>query len=502
MPRLTATLLACSLATMTAATIGRAEAPAWTAGAAVADITPKHWPIPLVGSFSFRLADKAHDPLSVRALVMSDGTHRMAIAVVDSCLIGREVLDRAKAIASKESGIPTSWMLVSATHTHSAPPANAAYRVDDHSKGGKGEKSLDSQRSYVDDLVEGIAAAIVNADKNRQPAQVGWSSSAVPDEVFNRRWFMKHGTIPTDPFGGTTDLVKMNPPRGSKNLINPAGPTDPEVSVLAVRDKKGRPIAVLANYSLHYVGGIPGGMVSADYFGEFARLMENRLRGQRPTKGFVAILSNGTSGDINNINFRNPRPPREPFEQVKIVAAKVADATFQAYRDTAFHDWVSLGMTERELTLQRREVTKEQVEAAKKTLATEDEKQLPRLAKAYARRAISLAGRAETSDIKLQALRIGELGIVAIPFETFVEIGLEIKERSPLHPTFTIELANGADGYLPTPEQHKLGGYETWLGTNKVEYNASRKITETLLDMLESLAAQKKSASGVATRAR
>ena len=44
----------------------------------------------------------------------------------------------------------------------------------------------------------------------------------------------------------------------------------------------------------------------------------------------------------------------------------------------------------------------------------------------------------------------------------FVEIGLEIKKKSPLKPTFTIELANGYNGYLPTPEQHELGGYETW----------------------------------------
>ncbi len=71
--------------------------------------------------------------------------------------------------------------------------------------------------------------------------------------------------------------------------------------------------------------------------------------------------------------------------------------------------------------------------------------------------------------IMLQAIRIGELAIATSPFETFAETGLEIKRRSPFKPTFTIELANGCYGYLPTPEQHRLGGYETWLGTNWVE---------------------------------
>ena len=84
-------------------------------------------------------------------------------------------------------------------------------------------------------------------------------------------------------------------------------------------------------------------------------------------------------------------------------------------------------------------------------------------------------------------MRIGELGIAAIPFEVFSEIGLELKARSPLKPSFTIELANGGYGYLPTPEQHKLGGYETWLGTNKVEVQSSVKIVNALLEMFAEL---------------
>src|SRR5688500_6723366 len=98
-----------------------------------------------------------------------------------------------------------------------------------------------------------------------------------------------------------------------------------------------------------------------------------------------------------------------------------------------------------------------------------------------------LAESPEEVSVPLQAVRIGDVGIAAIPFEVFAEMGLEIKARSALKPTFTISQANGAFGYLPTPEQHKLGGYETWLGTNRVEVDASRKITEAVLDMLGTL---------------
>jgi hypothetical protein len=94
-----------------------------------------------------------------------------------------------------------------------------------------------------------------------------------------------------------------------------------------------------------------------------------------------------------------------------------------------------------------------------------------------------------TVKVKLQAFRVGELGIVAIPCEVFVEIGLEIKKKSPLKATFTIELANGYNGYLPTPEQHKLGGYETWRARSAyLEAGASPKIVATVKQLLKAVA--------------
>src|SRR5438067_8772467 len=104
-------------------------------------------------------------------------------------------------------------------------------------------------------------------------------------------------TLQADPFGGLTDQVKMNPGYLHKDLAQPAGPTDPDVSVLSVQSPDGRPLALLANYSLHYVGGVAP--LSADYFGPFAdRTME--LLGAEQTP-LVRILSNSTSGHINNI---------------------------------------------------------------------------------------------------------------------------------------------------------------------------------------------------------
>ena len=89
--------------------------------------------------------------------------------------------------------------------------------------------------------------------------------------------------------------------------------------------------------------------------------------------------------------------------------------------------------------------------------------------------------------LPLQAVRLGDTAVVAIPFETLVEIGLELKRRSPFRTTIVVGIANGYNGYLPPPNQHELGGYETWLGTSRVQKDASVLIVDQLLDMLAEL---------------
>ncbi len=459
---------------------GSSDEPTFRAAAFAIDVTPRVWPLPMVGSFSYRLAESAHDPLHSRALVLDDGSMQLAIAVVDNCYIPRSVLDEAKSRAATATSISTNRMLISATHTHTAPPPAPGIGL----RGPEANAHVDNEALYSEQLIQGIADSIVEAHSRLQPAEIGWAATDVPDEVFNRRWFMKAGSIPADPFGSTTDRVRMNPPRGSPDLVEPAGPTDPEVSVVSVRTRSGQPLALLANYSLHYVGAIPPGQVSADYFGEFAAAISQRLGA---TENFVGILSNGTSGNINNIDFTKPNPTREPFEQVRNVAGKVADAVAKSYGSIEHLPTADLAMAERELTLSLRKPSPEVYEQSKKLLANVPLADYTR-PHIYAQWAIGLQEGPDSTDVKLQAIRIGNIGIAALPFETFAEIGLELKAKSALKPMFTIELANGAEKYLPTPDHHELGGYETWLGTNQVEKQASVKVSAALLELLAEVA--------------
>ncbi len=448
------------------------------AGAATADITPQQWPVELIGSFSKRLAGHAWDRLNARAVVLDNVETRLAFVTVDSCLVPRTLFDEAKRRAAELCGMPADHILTAATHTHSAP------RV-------KNGRNVEAPAHYVEQMTRGIVSALQQATDNLAPAELGWGTCQVPEEVHNRRWFMKEGGIIPNPFGETTDIVRMNPPRGRGLLDRPAGPTDPEVVFLSVRTHEGRPIALLANYSLHYVGGVPGGGVSSDYFGEFADQLAAKLfpDEQRDTlPPFVGILSNGTSGDVNNINFTNPQPRAKPFVRIREVASRLVERVFEAMPAVKYKRSVPLSMAQQELTLKVRKPTPDQVARANQFLAEPDEKNLPMRAKAYADRTLALHEHPGTEAIVLQAVRVGDVGVTSIPCEVFTEIGLRLKKQSSLQPSFTMELANGHYGYLPTPRQHELGGYETWMGTNNLEIEASDKIEAVLRELMQKVA--------------
>jgi hypothetical protein len=297
---------------------------------------------------------------------------------------------------------------------------------------------------------------------------------------------MKPGTLLADPFGNTSDRVQMNPGYQNPNLDRPAGPIDPDISFLSVHRGDNKPLAFLANYSLHYVGGVQP--LSADYFAAFADKIRALLGGDEQ---FVGIMSNGTSGNINNINFGGPAPSKQgEGEQIKVVADSVAQAAYAAYKqEVRYRDWVPLRMTEKEIELGVRLPTEADMEKAREIIARAKNGKLVSLPEVYARETVLLAKYPPRVKAKLQAIRIGELGIVSSPCETFVEIGLEIKKKSPLKPTFTIELANGYNGYLPTPEHFQLGGYETWRARSSyVTPDSGPKITATLLELLKEVA--------------
>jgi putative membrane-bound dehydrogenase-like protein len=435
------------------------------AGAYAQDITPKEFPVIVNGGFTEVIATKANDTLHARAIVLDDGREKLALVVVDSCMLPRELLDDAKARAAKLTGIPPDRMLISATHSHTAPSS-------------MGCLGSDADANYVKTLPDLLARAIQQADKRLAPAQVAFTVVNDPDHTAARRWVFRPDRMRKDPFGDLTVRANMHPGYLAPDAIGPTGPIDPGLSVLAIRHADGKPLALLANYSMHYVGTTP---LSADYYGRFCDDLRALLKAD---DDFVGVMSQGTSGDMWLADYAKPKPTTRP--DIDSFAQALATEVTTAIKDLKYHD-ADFAMTEATLTLKRRVPDAKRLAWAKEKVAALGDNKPKTQPDIYAREAIFLHDEPQR-ELKLQAVRIGDVAIAAIPNEIYALTGLKIKATSPLPQTFTIGLANGSEGYIPPPEQHKLGGYTTWPArTAALEPEAEPKIVRAILPLLETV---------------
>lgn len=454
-----------------------AEEPApLRAGAAAVNVDPEQWPAIVNGGFLRREAGTVHDPLHARAIVIErEGAGRIAIVVVDSCMMPRDLLDEAKALAAERTGIAADRILISATHTHTAPAAMGAL-------------GCEVDAAYAPLLPPRIAEAIAQADARLAPAEIGYANVPAPGHTANRRWIFRPGVVHNDPFGEATVRANMHPGSQNPDAAGPSGPVDDELSILAIRAADDhRPIALLGAYAMHYFGsGVAA--VSADYFGRFADIVEESLTpdagGEEDRPPFVAMMANGTSGDLWWKDYSRPDYSRDVGEY----AGAMADLARQAYESMTFHAEPVLAMAETKITLDRRTPDADRLAWARETVERVGDRPPRNQAEVYAFEQIYLHEQ-PTAELILQAIRIGDFAITAIPNEVYAITGLKLKHHSPLQLVMNISLANGSEGYIPPPEQHALGGYNTWPArTAALEVEAEPKIADAVLSLLEQVA--------------
>jgi hypothetical protein len=441
------------------------------AGSYAIDISPRVLPAIQNGGFLERTTDRIGDPLHARCLVMSDGDTTVGIAIVDSCMIPRDVCDAIKRQVRQDCGIATDRILIAATHTHSAPS------MMDYCLGSR------KDAAYTEFAIPRIAAGIVRAHGLMEPAKAGWAIAEAPHHTHCRRWIHRSDAFENDPFGERTVRAMMHPGYRNPAYLMPAGPVDSRLTLLSVQSAAGRPIAVLANYSMHYFGGAKG--FSADYFGDFARYLEGKLGHDAPSvPAFVGIMSQGTAGDLHWMDYSQPE--RRDYTR-RQYAQELGDIAINALEDIDYRSDIDLAMAETRLSLHRRLPSKSRLEWAEATEKTRNGQRPRNLQEVYAEQALWIRDN-PSAELVLQALRIGELGVAAIPNEVFAVTGLKLKAQSPIQPLMNLELANGAEGYIPPPEQHYLGGYTTWPArTAGLETEAEPKIVDALLGLMEKI---------------
>ena len=440
------------------------------AGAFAMDVTPTKFPVIVNGSFLSQTADKAHDRLHVRWLVLDDGKMRVALGVLDTCVIPGEFADAVKVDAAKATGIPAKRIMLSATHTHSAPSLMRCLGTD-------------ADPHYPAFALPLIVDGLKRALDNLAPVRVGWAVAQAPQHTHTRIWIRRPDKMLTDPFGEVTVRANMHPGYQNPDAIGPSGPSDPALTLLAVQTPDEQPIAVLANYSMHYFGA---SAVSADYYGVFAEKIGPLIGATDSDPAFVGIMSQGTSGDQHWMDYSQPKRDTSLDGYADELARIAADA----YQTIVFQDWLPLVMREKTLRIATRQPDAKRLAWARDLVEKMNGRPPKSQPEVYAREQLWLKENPVRS-VKLQALRVGELGIAIWPCEAFALSGLKIKAQSPLQPAMNIELANGEEGYIPPPELHPLGGYNTWAcRTAGLEAHAEPKLVEALLDLLEDVSGQ------------
>ena len=286
------------------------------------------------GGFRPRYAENVDDELFAKAVVIDNGTTRIAIITCDLIAIPEKVADAAKARIAERCDIPTAHIMVNATHTHTAVAIADLLGVDE-------------DPGYTEWVPLKIADAVELAVWRLKPARVGFASVDEERITFNRRWHMKNGT------------VRFNPGIEHPDLVEPTGTIDPELAMMYVEaTDDGTPISAVANFSLHYIGTDNGSALSADYFGHFDRLMRHYLGDT-----CISLLWNAASGQINNTDFSGRTKWTASGHQQAVKMANVLAGHFIVEKQLMkMHETLDLSGDLATLTFQRKEITAEDLE--------------------------------------------------------------------------------------------------------------------------------------------
>jgi neutral ceramidase len=436
-------------------------------GVAATDITPPLG-IPLAGYYHERGADGVLDPLFSKAMVIESDGERAAFVILDLIGITRAITDQARTEIEKTTGIKGDHVMISATHAHTGPVlANRGKLSSD--MGGQQSIAVD----YTEALPAKIAASVRRANERLQPAQLSVAKGRCEGLTFNRRYFMRDGSVGWNP-------GKLNP-----EIVMPAGPVDPEVSLLYVEqpDAAGptQSIASYVNFAMH-PDTCGGSKISADWPGALGRV----LAGYHGTN-HLTLVANGTCGNLNHFDTSWRWPQGTAIEQHRI--ATILGATvFQAYKDLRPLTIGPLRAKSELVELALPEITPAQVEEARQTLAaTKDDRagNFMKLVRSY--RAVDVAGReGKPHHVEVQVIAFGnDLAWVSLPGEMFVELGLAIKKRSPFPQTFLVELANESLGYIPDRRSYAEGNYEP--ESARCAAGSGEKLVEAAVKLLTEL---------------
>lgn len=419
-----------------------------------------------------------HDPCKVRAAVFQSGAKRVAVVSVDALMVPRQLVLTTREQIEKQTGIPADSVLIHATHSHSSGPTGMI-QPGEYDHGDALVQKLAYQDSscanadYLRTVRDQIVAAVAEADQRRQVGSYSIGRGHEDRVAFNRRFKMRNG------------LTFTHPRQGNPEIIEPAGPVDPEVGVIGGWTEDGKLAGCLVNFVCHATTN-PGGS-SANYI----YYVERTIRGLFGEDVVVVFLA-GASGDVTQVN--NLSPARNPSSQLwaqrvgGCVGAEAVKVLLLAPRSSE----ATLDSKILIQPMKRRVPAAERV-AECRELVQRSPAEVGRTRWTFAKEIVLLDAKLSKEpqvDVEVQAIQIGAAVLLTDPAEFFCQLGLDIKRQSPFPFTFPVSLANGCVGYVPTEEafHDSGGGYETRLTSySNLRVDAGPRMVEMAVRLAKQL---------------
>lgn len=451
-------------------------------GFASVDITP---PLgsEVPGGFTKAYLWDVHDPLYVKASVFESEGVKVALVSVDALSLKASIVKKAREIIEEACGIPSSNVMVAATHTHRGGPVTEW--VGDREKLILNSSDPDfikhlletapaADKNYIDTLTRKIASAVILADKRRVEAICSIGCGKEESVSFNRRFKMKDGRQVT------------HPGKGNPDILEPAGPIDPDVGVIGAWDLNGKFLGCIVNFACH--GTAIGG---EGYSADWPYYLDRTIRSVMDEDSVVVFL-NGACGDITQVNNLSLRAVEFGEAAARRVGQRVGAEVLKILSDVGVEagagDLKPIAAAQRFICLDRRKIPPERLRWAHSLVREKSVKDDYRWV--FARDIILLAEIIKIEPIvkcEIQAIQIGPAIFISNPAELFCELGLRIKKASHFPYTFVVELANGCIGYVPTEEAMSPvgGGYEVRMGLHSfLTPDAGKKIVEASVELI------------------
>ena len=459
--------------------VARADAPpVFKAGFAERDITP---PIgsEAPGGYGKAYHRTLHDPCKARAAVFDDGKNVAVLVGLDALFIHQQTVGNVRKAIAAKTGIPEGSIMIGASHSHSSGPMSGVMPGEyDHAdafiqKLATGNTTV-ADPKYLAHCEAMIVAAVCDAYDHRGSAFAGIGRGREDQVAFNRRFKMRDGRTIT------------HPGQGNDGIIEPAGPTDPEVGVIGVWDQgKKKLLGCVVNFACHATTS-PGG-ISANYI----YYLEKAIRGYFG-EHIVVVFLNGMSGDVTQVDNQNPYRHRDPEAFAAFVGGRVGAEAVKVLLTMDHGFLLPVAVSSKNLSIKRRLPSPERVAQCLEIVKKDPTKSDP-VEWTFAKEIVLLDAKLKkepVADVEVQVIQIGPAVFPSVPAEYFCAFGLEMKAKSGFPFTFPVSLANGCVGYVPTEDAFADGGggYETRLTSySNLETRAGRRMCDTAIELARTL---------------